>query len=63
MKATQPRGCRRPICLDDDDAEQPVVAVVDEPQRDMAGPGFAPMSKIVGLHPLPPAANVRASGY
>jgi hypothetical protein len=26
-------------------------------------PGFARMPKIVGLHPLPPAANVRASGY
>ena len=25
--------------------------------------GFAPMPKIVGLHPLLPAANVRASGY
>jgi hypothetical protein len=26
-------------------------------------PGCAPMPKIVGLHPLPPAASVRASGY
>jgi hypothetical protein len=31
MSKTRQHARRRSICLDDDDAEQPIVAVVDEP--------------------------------